>query len=81
MRQLGGENIKTWTICTKPAAVIHKDGSPQYDFFIKSHILAGKFDLNQTKSNKIKEYAWLTKKEIEKHVNKNYFEDTYFLLN
>lgn len=79
LRNIGGENINTWTISKKPAGVVkNKDGS--CDFFIKSHILAGKFDIAKEAKNEIKEYAWLTKEEIQEKLNKDYFNETEYLL-
>lgn len=77
VRKLGGPHINTWTVSKKPVGVIKNiDGSAE--FFIKSHILAGKFDLQQNES--IKQYAWLTKEEIKDRVKEDYFNSTTFLL-
>ncbi|ODV95181.1 hypothetical protein PACTADRAFT_49929 [Pachysolen tannophilus NRRL Y-2460] len=48
------------------------------EYLIKSHILAGKFQLQP--SQNIKEFRWLTKEEIEKLVTPNYFQQIGHLL-
>lgn len=79
LRKIGGVNINTWTVSKKPAGSIQaQDGS--YEFFIKSHILAGKFNLIKENTKDITEYAWLTKKEIQEKVINEYFEETGYLL-
>ncbi|CAB4253828.1 similar to Saccharomyces cerevisiae YNL252C MRPL17 Mitochondrial ribosomal protein of the large subunit [Maudiozyma barnettii] len=79
LRTIGGDNINTWTVSKKPAGVIKsEDGS--CDFFIKSHILAGKFNIANDSKNDITEYAWLTKKEIAEKLNKDQFQLTEYLL-
>ncbi|SMN19745.1 similar to Saccharomyces cerevisiae YNL252C MRPL17 Mitochondrial ribosomal protein of the large subunit [Maudiozyma saulgeensis] len=79
LRMIGGDNISTWTVSQKPAAVI-KSNDGSYDFFIKSHILAGKFDITKDSKTDIAEYAWLTRKEIEEKLSKEYFQETQHLL-
>lgn len=77
LRKLGGEHINTWTISNTPAAAVESsDGS--HEFLIRSHILAGDFDLQNKKD--FSEYAWLTKDEIKECVDSKYFNQTGFLL-
>ncbi|SCU95510.1 LAMI_0F02718g1_1 [Lachancea mirantina] len=76
LRSIGGENINTWTVSRTPAAVLAD--SKTAEFFIKSHIVAGKFVLQNTKE--YTGFAWLTKEEIQNHVQKPYFEELSCLL-
>lgn len=79
LRKIGGENINTWTVSKKPVGAIEsKDGS--LDFFIKSHILAGKFDIVKESKGDIGEYAWLTKTEIQEKLGDDYFSQTGYML-
>ncbi|AET37361.1 mitochondrial 54S ribosomal protein mL46 Ecym_1106 [Eremothecium cymbalariae DBVPG len=68
--------INTWTVSTTPAAAL-RDGEVT-EFLIKSHILAGEFKLPEKKP--YKEFAWLTKEEIEAHTDPEYFAKIDFLL-
>lgn len=77
LRLLGGENIKTWTVSNTPAAALEKTNGGN-EFFIKSHILAGEFQLQE--KERFIEYAWLTKEEIKDRVDSVYFSDTEYLL-
>lgn len=80
LRELGGENINTWTVSQTPAAVLRynsslklESGTPSEatirEFFIKSHILHGQFvpgeDVN---------FGWLTKEEVEERAESTYFD-------
>ncbi len=47
LRQIGGVNMKTWTVSNTPAAVI-KGSDANKEFFIKSHIIHGTFNLQNT---------------------------------
>ena len=46
-----------------------------YLFFYKAHIFAG-----QAKAEKITDFAWLTKEEIESRVDKEYWNGTKDML-
>lgn len=76
LRTLCGENIKTWIVSNTPAGVLQTDNDAE--FLIKSHIIAGKFDLFE--NSLYKEFAWLAKDEIKTYVDENYFNETGFLL-
>ena len=79
LREIGGDQLHTWNVSRKPTGVIeHQDGSSE--FLIKSHILAGKFELQKSSDNTITEFAWLTKEEIKERVNDKYFQETGFML-
>ena len=84
LRELGGDDIHTWTVARSPAAVLKYEHGKlvapdansdklEREFIIKSHILAGAFKPQNL------EYAWLTKEEVEERVSKDYFEATEFL--
>ncbi|CDR41156.1 CYFA0S06e02806g1_1 [Cyberlindnera fabianii] len=84
LRQLGGDQINTWTVARSPTAVLKFDGCSlapvdaqkkglSREFIIKSNILSGAF-----KPQKV-EYAWLTREEIEEKVSGEYFQATEFL--
>lgn len=91
LRLIGGDKINTWTVSNSPAAVIKYDSTGKIvdnnndqnltrEFLIKSHIIAGKFDLQ--KSNKsITDYKWLVKEEIKELVDKSYYSKIEHLLN
>lgn len=72
LRELGGENIVTWTVSNTPAAVI-KEAEPI--FLIKSHIIQGRFDPR----DKV-QFAWLSKNEIADRVDGDYFKKIEVLL-
>ncbi|GMF06705.1 unnamed protein product [Ambrosiozyma monospora] len=88
LRNIGGVNINTWTVSSTPAGVVKygakgevvgptSEGSTT-EFLLKSHIIAGKFDLQ--KNDNVKEYKWLSKDEIKELVNGEYFEQVGHLL-
>lgn len=77
LRQVGGINMKTWTVSNTPAAVI-KDENAGKEFFIKSHIIHGKFNLQKVQG--VTDYAWLTKNEISEKVNSKYYQELEPLL-
>jgi large subunit ribosomal protein L46 len=90
LRTIGGDKINTWSVSNTPAAIVKynsegeiTDGSDAdltREFLMKSHIIAGKFDL-QKSDNAIKEFKWLVKEEIADLVEKAYFEKISHLLN
>ncbi|EJS42068.1 mrpl17p [Saccharomyces arboricola H-6] len=80
LRLLGGDQMHTWSVSATPIGVLKDDENSTAEFIVKSHILAGKFDLNAQKSDTFKDYAWLTKNEINECVPKEYFNQTGFLL-
>lgn len=76
LRTIGGDQIHTWTVSPTPAAVL-KSGNV-FEFLIKSHILAGKFEpVDKTKCT---EYAWLHKDEIKELLSENYYGSIAHLL-
>ncbi|KAF5098112.1 hypothetical protein DV451_003538 [Geotrichum candidum] len=77
LRQIGGVNMKTWTVSNTPAAVI-KGSDANKEFFIKSHIIHGTFNLQNTQG--VTDYAWLTKNEVSEKVDKKYYEELEALL-
>lgn len=91
LRLIGGDKINTWTVSNSPAAVIKYDSNGKVvennndqnltrEFLIKSHIIAGKFDLQ--KSNKsVTDFKWLVKEEIKELVDKSYYSKIEHLLN
>lgn len=77
LRELGGVDINTWTVSNTPAAALEtSEGS--HEFLIKSHIIAGKFDLQNKKE--LTDFAWLTKEEVQERVEARYFDNVGFLL-
>lgn len=80
LRGLAGENINTWTVSAKPVAAL-EEGDGSYNFFIKSHILAGKVNLDSKKNSNVLHYAWLTRDEIRDKVKKDYFQRLEYILN
>ncbi|CAR28967.1 hypothetical protein ZYGR_0U03250 [Zygosaccharomyces rouxii] len=77
LKGLGGQELLTWSVSNTPAGVLqNSDG--KHEFLMKSHILAGKFELQQKKN--FQRFAWLTKDEVKKHVDDKYFAETGFLL-
>lgn len=91
LRTIGGDKINTWSVSNSPAAVIKYDTKGKIaeaktdgpaltrEFLMKSHIIAGKFDL-QKDSKKVSEYKWLVKEEIQNLVDKAYFDKISHLL-
>lgn len=72
LRQVGGINMKTWTVSNTPAAVIKTEDSRK-EFFIKSHIIHGTFNLQNIHG--VTDYAWLTKNEISEKVSSEYYNE------
>lgn len=77
IREIGGDNMNTWTVSRTPAAVL-KDDPKSSQFLIKSHILMGRFDIQDKRI--LSDFAWLSKDEIKGKVEKNYYEKISFLL-
>ncbi|SSD61234.1 related to 54S ribosomal protein L17, mitochondrial [Saccharomycodes ludwigii] len=75
LRELGGDKINTWTISTKPCKALVN--GEKVTFFIKSHILAGKFE----PKTEALEFAWVAKDELKEKVGDKYYEAIGFLLN
>ncbi|CAI4049437.1 mitochondrial 54S ribosomal protein mL46 SKDI_14G0790 [Saccharomyces kudriavzevii IFO 1802] len=80
LRLLGGDQIHTWSVSATPIGVLKDEKNGAAEFILKSHILAGKFDLMPQKNDAFNDYAWLTKDEIDEYVPKEYFSQTGFLL-
>lgn len=76
LRALGGENINTWTVSNTPAGVLRSGDAAE--FLVKSHILAGRFELQQKRD--YVDFAWLCKDEVAERVGEAYFKETGFLL-
>ncbi|SJM88056.1 related to 54S ribosomal protein L17, mitochondrial [Zygosaccharomyces bailii] len=77
LKALGGNELLTWSVSNTPAGVI-KNSEGDNIFLMKQHILAGKFDLQNSKE--FQGFAWLTKDEIKHRVDENYYTETGFLL-
>ncbi|KAN0128508.1 50S ribosomal subunit L30 [Lactarius tabidus] len=78
LRGLCGEAMDTWIVSRKPIGLyeiqppaLDSSASPKTSiFFFKAHIMAG-----QVKPSKsVTDFAWLTKKEIEKRVDERYWD-------
>lgn len=78
LRTLGGDKINTWCVSNSPAAVL-KDNETR-EFLIKSHIVAGKFDLQKSAAKSATEYKWLVKEEIKDLVDASYYNKIEHLL-
>ncbi|CCF58027.1 hypothetical protein KAFR_0D03790 [Kazachstania africana CBS 2517] len=78
LRDIGGVNINTWTVSNKPVSAITNSKKQTVEFVIKSHILAGKFNLKN--SDKFTDFAWLTKIEAKDKVDNDYYEKIDHLL-
>ncbi|SCV12632.1 related to 54S ribosomal protein L17, mitochondrial [Nakaseomyces glabratus] len=59
-------------------AAVLKDDPKSSQFLIKSHILMGRFDIQDKRI--LSDFAWLSKDEIKGKVEKNYYEKISFLL-
>jgi large subunit ribosomal protein L46 len=84
LRTLGGDKINTWSVSNTPAALIKYDtkgkiisdeSAPVNEFLVKSHIVAGKFDLDAASSTDadVKAFKWLAKEELAELLNKEYY--------
>lgn len=87
LRTIGGDKINSWSVSNSPAAVIKYDTagkiidseSPESrEFLFKSHIVAGKFELQQ--NSEIKQFKWLAKEEIAELVDQSYYSKIGHLL-
>ncbi|KAG0682765.1 54S ribosomal protein L17 mitochondrial [Pichia californica] len=92
LRIIGGDKINTWSVSNSPAAVIKYDSNNKIihntdnndqlitrEFLIKSHIIAGKFDL-QKSNNSVSDFKWLVKEEIKDLVDISYYSKIDHLL-
>jgi len=72
-----GEHMDAWIVGRTPAGVykplteLSQDALEHVVFFFKGHILAGQA---RTEGKTVKDFAWLTKQEIEPLVEKHYWE-------
>ena len=70
-----GANMDTWVVSRNPIGVYNPSGAAdsnsQPTFFFKAHILAGQVQLQ---SSRVSSFAWLTKEEIQKHTDAEYWE-------
>ncbi|AJT18036.1 AHL_G0044780.mRNA.1.CDS.1 [Saccharomyces cerevisiae] len=80
LKLLSGDQIYTWSVSATPIGVLQDERNRTAEFIVKSHILAGKFDLVASKNDAFEDFAWLTKGEISEYVPKDYFNKTEFLL-
>ncbi|KAJ7184177.1 39S mitochondrial ribosomal protein L46-domain-containing protein [Mycena filopes] len=69
-----GHHMDTWIVARKPIGVYKPpvpESSPEHiTFFFKAHIMAGQV----RPQTPLKDFAWVTKQEIEKRVKKDYWE-------
>lgn len=73
--KIGGEQINYFNVSNTPCHVYkHQDGKREY--FIKSHIISGKFE-PQTENLK---FLWLAKEELKSHLNEDYYNSIEHLL-
>ncbi|QHS75676.1 mitochondrial 54S ribosomal protein mL46 [Saccharomyces paradoxus] len=80
LKLLSGDQIHTWSVSATPVGVLQDERNSTAEFIVKSHILAGKFDLVAQKNDVFEDFAWLTKGEVSEYVPKEYFNKTGFLL-
>ncbi|ODV86048.1 hypothetical protein CANARDRAFT_175780 [[Candida] arabinofermentans NRRL YB-2248] len=84
VKLIGGNRINTWVVSNTPTAVLkysqnklidnanESDTNITREYLMKSHIVAGKFELNQSEG--CQEYKWLVKEEIEELVDDDYYK-------
>ncbi|KAH8102896.1 60S ribosomal protein L17 [Cristinia sonorae] len=66
-----GDHMDTWVVSRNPIGVYQPSPSEEnYIFFYKAHILAGQV---RPDGKNIQDFAWLTKEEIESHVETEYW--------
>ncbi|CUM68307.1 uncharacterized protein PRCAT00006029001 [Priceomyces carsonii] len=73
--KIGGENINYFNVSNTPCH-LYKGNDGKREYFIKSHILSGRF----SPSNSALKYMWLTKEEMAKNLEKDYYNDIKHLL-
>lgn len=89
VREIGGPNMHTWTVSNTPCAVVRYgdanrgsvlsenfDQAQSKEYFIKSHIIHGKF----VPKEKGLEFAWLAKDEIKEKVTPEYWNQVNDIL-
>lgn len=74
-QSIGGETVNYFNVSNTPCHM-HKSENKK-EFFIKSHILAGKF----TPTDKATKYLWLAKEELGDYLDGAYYEDVKHLFN
>ncbi|KAG7191840.1 54S ribosomal protein L17 mitochondrial [Scheffersomyces spartinae] len=74
-QSIGGETVNYYNVSNTPCHLHHSENKKEY--FIKSHILAGKFAPvdNSTK------FMWLAKEELQEYLEGAYYEDVKHLFN
>ncbi|GBL48998.1 hypothetical protein ACI3LY_004310 [Candidozyma auris] len=71
---LAGDQFNYFNVSKTPCHV-HNSGNDK-SFFIKSHILSGKFEVK----NPATKHLWLTKEEVGEHLEEKYFQEIEHLL-
>lgn len=74
LHRIGGEEINYFNVSSTPCH--HLENNSNHEFFIKSHILSGRFE----PQNGIEE-MWLTKDEMADFLDKRYYVQIKHLLN
>ncbi|PFH47165.1 hypothetical protein AMATHDRAFT_68288 [Amanita thiersii Skay4041] len=77
-----GDHMDTWIVSRNPIGVYKPPPPPstpseQLTFFFKAHIMAGQC---QPQHASIKDFAWLTKQEIESRVDQHYWDSVKDML-
>ncbi|KAK6458789.1 60S ribosomal protein L17, mitochondrial precursor [Scheffersomyces xylosifermentans] len=74
--KIGGEQINYFNVSNTPCHVYNNSNENKKEYIIKSHILSGEFK----PQDESLQFLWLTKEELEKHLDRAYYTDIAHLL-
>ncbi|SNX86679.1 related to MRPL17 - mitochondrial ribosomal protein, large subunit [Melanopsichium pennsylvanicum] len=74
-----GNNMDIWLVSNLPVGLYKSANSTaEKTYFLRAHVLAGNAEL--AKKDQVEEFQWLTKEEIEKLMDSNYWKNVQDLL-
>ncbi|GAC97725.1 likely mitochondrial ribosomal protein MRPL17p [Pseudozyma hubeiensis SY62] len=76
-----GSKMDIWMVSNLPVGLYKPaDAAAEKTYFLRGHVLAGNAELSDSKSGQVEEFQWLTKEEIEKLMESNYWSNVEDLL-
>lgn len=76
-----GNKMDIWMVSNLPVGLYKPaNAAAEKTYFLRGHVLAGNAELTDSKSGQVEEFQWLTKEEIEKLMESNYWSNVEDLL-
>lgn len=76
-----GDKMDIWMVSNLPVGLYKSaKAADEKTYFLRGHVLAGNAELAKSKDGEVEEFQWLTKEEIEKLVESNYWSNVEDLL-